>query len=82
MAKIENFAEHHGGIQRSPLEVANFFKEYVKTHDVEKVVIVFNDVDDQMCFICGSKIRDYSFMELNWDIDALKNFILFDIELE
>ena len=77
MADIKNFVEYRGGMQRDVREVTEFFSEYVKENKVDKVLILFSDEEDDQMFVCGNNARDYSMMEINWDIDCLKSYLFY-----
>ena len=72
MAKVENFLEHHGGIQRNVPELLEYFSEFSKGKDISEIVIVFRIKDSGVGFICGSETRDYNLESINWDLDQIK----------
>jgi hypothetical protein len=80
MGKLECFTDYHDGIQRNVKETINFFEKYIQDKKMQRVLIVFADDDDGVSFMAGSEQRDYSFMEINWDLDCIKAFLMDGIE--
>lgn len=77
MAKIERIIEYRPNVQRTPLEAAEAFKDDIEKYNVKECVIIYN-TGDHLCYIPGSKERDFNKAQINWMVDQFKRHFLCD----
>lgn len=53
-------------------ELVEHLQQVARDKKVERMLVIYHEQEDGLCFACGSESRDYSLADVNWDLDQYK----------